>query len=80
MHYNKLTKAQLIDHIGELEKQTINYKLDSFLVELILLREDLFNVVKTTYNQGCRVRKSIGNLSPIYLNIRGLINSDSWLC
>ena len=65
MNYKSMTKAQLIERIEELEKQTIQYKLDSFVIESQLLLEDLLKATKFMYELGCKARKAIG---PIDVN------------
>ena len=60
MNYKNMSKAQLIERIEELEKQTIQYKLDSFVIESQLLLEDLLKATKFMYELGCKTRKAIG--------------------
>lgn len=69
MNYNKLTKAQLIDRINELETQTIQYKVDNFVLESQLLMEDMVRVIKFLFNKGASVRHSYQeSLIPVYID------------
>lgn len=56
---NKLTKAQLIDHIKDLETQTISYKWEHFILEVQLLVEDAQKSLKYVFNQGVQARKAV---------------------
>lgn len=58
MNYNKLTKAQLIERIHELETQTIEYKLESFALESQLLVEDLLKVGRYIFELGARAKRT----------------------
>lgn len=59
MDYNKLTKAQLIERVQELEKQTVQYKLESFVIESQLLIEDLYKAIQFVYTLGCKTRRAV---------------------
>lgn len=59
MNYNKLTKAQLIERINELEKETLQYKFENFIVESQLLLEDLYKAIQYVYTLGCKTRRAV---------------------
>jgi hypothetical protein len=52
MKYEKMTKAQLIEKIGELETQTVQYKWEAFTVEAMLLLEDLQKLSRVVFGLG----------------------------
>ena len=52
MNYQKLSKAQLIARIEELEKQTIDYKLTQAKEELVALGRDIAWVANRTFELG----------------------------
>lgn len=52
MNYQKLSKAQLIARIEELETQTIDYKLTQAKEELVALGRDLAWVANRTFELG----------------------------
>ena len=66
MNYNKLTKAQLIARIEELETQTVEYKLNQAKEEIQALGRDLVWTANRTYALGqqasAQVRKALTNL------------------
>ena len=62
MNYNKLTKAQLIERVQELEKQTLQYKLESFIIESQLLLEDLYKAIQYVYTLGCKTRRAVDEI------------------
>ena len=55
----KLTKAQLVERIEELETKTVTYKWEHFVMELQLLVEDLHKSIIYIYEQGARARKAV---------------------
>ena len=61
MNYQKLTKAQLIDRIEELEKQTIQYKVNSIASETKALMSDVVKLVFTIYMLGVKTRSAYDN-------------------
>lgn len=61
MNYNKLTKAQLIDKIHELETDTLSYKFESFVLESQLFIEDLIKIIKFVFLMGTRLKTSYTN-------------------
>ena len=52
MNYQKLSKAELISRIEELEKQTIDYKLTQAKEELQALGRDIAWVANRTFELG----------------------------
>lgn len=69
MNYNKLTKAQLIERINELETQSIQYKVDNFVLESQLFLEDMIHVIKFLFNKGASARRSFQESPiPVYID------------
>ena len=61
MNYQKLTKAQLIDRIEELEKQTVAYKINSIASETKALMSDVVKLVFAIYMLGVKTRSAYDN-------------------
>lgn len=59
MNYNRLTKAQLIERVQELERQTLQYKFENFIIESQLLLEDLYKAIQYIYELGCKTRRAV---------------------
>ena len=59
MDYNKLTKAQLIEKIKQLETQTLQYKFENFVIESQLLMEDLYKAIEYVYCLGAKSYKAV---------------------
>lgn len=60
---SRLTKAQLIKHIHELEQQTLKVRLDNFVAESRLLAEDLYKVTQYVYCLGVKARKALDSFN-----------------
>lgn len=59
MNYNKLTKAQLIARIEELETQTIDYKINQTKEELLALGRDIAWAAERTYALGQKAARQV---------------------
>jgi len=63
MNYNKLTKAQLIERIEELEHETVQYKWDSLVLESQCLVQDLKHALGYLYGLGCKARSVVDGIN-----------------
>ena len=54
MTNSRMTKAELISYVNQLEQETIEAKLRTVATELRLLGNDLLKVVGIVYNAGYR--------------------------
>ena len=73
MDYRKLTKAQLIERIHELETQTVEYKWEHFVAELKLLITDLKNLVGFIYVAGVKTRLAYERLTESTMEIPEMV-------
>lgn len=62
-HLSRLTKAQLIEIIDDLEARTVEARLEQVRNEFLWLVDDVLKVIRWTYNLGADARHLLNSLT-----------------